>query len=144
MAANREPIFSVRGDLSSNDGTGMPQAITAAATDYTGIDADYALIFTAGPSGAYVKGLRFVAAGTNVATVARVFANNGSSPGTATNNSMIDQLSLPATTASNTAMTPTLYLPLDLVLKAGFRIYVGLATAVAAGWVVTADAGQYE
>lgn len=145
MAANTNPIFTIKGDISRDDGTTMPQVITAQANDYTGIDTDYALIWTAdSTSGGYLRGLKFVSAGTNVATVARVFANNGSAQTTATNNTMIGQISLPATTASNTAMTAELYLPIDMAINPGFRIYVGLATAVAAGWVVSADAGQYE
>jgi hypothetical protein len=32
---------------------------------------------------------------------------------------------------------------MNFALPAGFRIYVGLGTAVAAGWVVTAIAGDY-
>ena len=146
MAANKEPIFSIKGDISTNDGTTMPQVMgTAAAADFTGISGNYALIFTAdSTSGGFVKGLKFVAAGTNVASVARIFVNNGSTNGTAANNTMIAQQSLPATTLSNTSMTAEIYLPLDMALSPGFRIYVGLATAVAAGWVVSADAGQYE
>lgn len=144
MVANTNPIFSVKGDISTNNGTTMSQPITAAATDYTGIDTDYALVWTAdATNGGYLKGLQFVSGGTNVATVARIFANNGSAQTTAANNSMIGQQGLPATTASNTLPTAELYYPIDKAFPPGFRIYVGLATAVAAGWVVTPDAGQY-
>jgi len=140
---NTAPIFTNQGDVSTNLTTGMPQAITAAAADYTGQSANYQLIFTAGANGAYVRGIKFIASGTNVASVARAFINNGSTNATATNNAPLGQLSLPATTATNTAMTTEPYMPIDMAINPGFKIYVGLATAVAAGWVAIIDAGQY-
>ncbi len=61
------------------------------------------LVFTAGANGSYIKKLRFQAIGTNVASVARIYINNGSTNGTATNNSFYGQVSLPATTATQSA-----------------------------------------
>jgi len=145
MAVNTAPIYSIKGDVSANDGTTMPANITTATGDYTGVSANHALVHTADDmSGSYVRKLKFVAAGTNVATVARIYINNGSAQTTATNNTLFGQLSLPATTATNTAATSELEYPLDLALPPGFRIYVGLGTTVAAGWSVTCIAGQYE
>jgi len=143
MAANTDPIFSKAGDVSNNSGTGMNQLVLSAANDYTGAGANNSLVFTAGPDGGFVQRLRFKAGGTNVATVARIFINNGSANTTATNNVFYDEIALPATTASATAGTPTIDLPMNIALPAGFRIYMGLATAVAAGWVVTPIAGEY-
>lgn len=142
-APNTQPIFAVEGDVSNNDGTGMNQAITLAANDYTGAGANNSLVFTAGANGAYVKGLWLKPAGTNVASALRAFVNNGSANTTAANNSFLDDISLPATTASAVLGTVLLYMPIERAIPAGFRIYVGLATAVAAGWVVTPEAGQY-
>lgn len=145
MAANTAPIYSLKGDVSANDSTTMPTNITTATGDYTGVSANHALVHTAdATSGSYVRKLKFVAAGTNVATVARIYLNNGSTNGTATNNTLYGQISLPATTASNTAATAEHEYPIELALPAGFRIYVGLGTTVASGWSVTAVAGQYE
>lgn len=143
MPANTQPIFSISGDVSNNSGTGMNALITAAANDYTGAGANNSLVFTAGANGGFVQRLRFKAGGTNVATVARIFINNGSANTTASNNVFFDEIALPATTASATAGTPTIDLPMNIALPAGFRIYVGLGTAVAAGWVVTPVAGEY-
>lgn len=143
MPANTAPIFSISGDVSNNSGTGMNALITAAANDYTGAGANNSLVFTAGANGGFVQRLRFKAGGTNVATVARIFINNGSANTTASNNVFFDEIALPATTASATAGTPTIDLPINIALPAGFRIYVGLGTAVAAGWVVTPVAGEY-
>lgn len=144
MAANIDPIYTRLGDVSNNSGTGMNQLVTAAAANYDGTSANNSLVFTAdATNGGFVQRLRFVAGGTNVATVARIFINNGSANTTATNNVMYGQVSLPATTATNTAATTEIDYPLNIALNPGFRIYIGLATAVAAGWVVTAVGGEY-
>lgn len=144
MAQNIDPIYTREPEVANNGTTGMNQLITAAATDYTGIDADTSLVFTAdATNGSYIERLRFKAGGTNVATVARIYLNNGSAPTTATNNTFYGEVSLPATTATNTAATAEIDYMMNLAIPAGFRVYVGLATAVAAGWVVTPVAGNY-
>jgi len=141
---NNDPIYTREGEVSNNQGTGMNQLITAAANDYTGIDADVSLVFTAdATNGSFIQRLRFKAGGTNVATVARIYINNGSTPGTATNNMFYGEVSLPATTAIATAATVDIDYPMMFALPPSFRIYVGLATAVSAGWVVTPIAGNY-
>jgi hypothetical protein len=143
---NVQPIWIAKGDLSNNTTTGMNQAITAAAADYTGISANNSLVFTAGTDGARMERIKFTAAGTNVQSVARIYINNGSTNATATNNTLIGEMSLPATTATNTAalISPEFVMPGGaLALPGGFKIYVGLATAVAAGWVPTPICGQY-
>lgn len=144
MAANSLPIFSRIGDVSTNGTTGMSQLITAAANDYTGAGANNVLVWTAdSTNGGYISRLRLKAGGTNVASVLRVFINNGSANTSASNNAFYDELSLPATTAIATASTATLDLTMNFALNPGFRIYVGLGTAVSAGWVVTAIGGKY-
>lgn len=144
MAANTAPIYSLLGDVSNNDGTTFGAAITTATGDYTGASANHILVHTGdATNGSYVRRLRFQAIGTNVATVARIYINNGSANTTAANNVIYGQQSLPATTASNTAATVEIDYPMELALPPGFRIYVGVATTVAAGWVCTAVAGQY-
>jgi hypothetical protein len=143
MPANTDPIYTLTPEVANNGTTGMNQLITAAATDYTGIDADTSLVFTAGADGSYIQRLRFKAGGTNVATVARIYINNGSAPTTASNNTFYGEVSLPATTAIATAATVDIDYPMGFAIPGGFRIYVGLATAVAAGWVVTPIAGNY-
>jgi hypothetical protein len=143
MSANTAPIYSVSGNVSNNLTTGMNQLITAAANDYTGIDSDVSKVFTAGANGSYIQRLRFKAGGTNVPTVARIYLNNGSDHTTASNNVFYGELSLPATTASATAATVDIDYPMGFALNANFQIFVGLATAVAAGWVVTPIAGDY-
>lgn len=144
MPANSEPIFSKQGDVSSNSTTGMATDITTATGDYTGASANHVLVYTANSSnGGYVSRLRFQAKGTNVASVARIYVNNGSANTTAANNSFYGQVSLPATTASNTTATTEIDYPMNVALNPSFRIYVGVGTTVAAGWVCTPVAGQY-
>ena len=144
MAASTNPIFSRLGDVSTNTTTGMSQLVTAAAADYTGISANYALVFTAdATNGSYIERLRFKAGGTNVAAVARIFINNGSTPGTAANNAFHGEVSLPATTAITTAATIDVDYPLGFAINPGFKIYWGLGAAVAAGWVCSAIGGPY-
>lgn len=144
MPANSEPIYSKQGDVSSNGTTGMATDITTATGDYTGASANHVLVYTANSSnGGYVSRLRFQSKGTNVASVARIYVNNGSANTTAANNSFYGQVSLPATTASNTTATTEIDYPMNLALNPSFRIYVGVGTTVAAGWVCTPVAGQY-
>jgi hypothetical protein len=143
MAANTNPIYPKAADPSTNGTTGMPGTLTTAAADYTGISGSNALIHTAGPNGAIIRRLRCKAIGTNTASVLRVYLNNGATPGTATTNVLIGEVSLPGTTAIATAATADVDYPMDWRIPAGWRVYVGLGTTVAAGWVITCDAGQY-
>jgi hypothetical protein len=145
MAANTSPIYSITGDQSTNDGTTMPSTFTTQAADYTGATATHnKLVFTAdATNGGFIQRLRFKAIGTNTASVARIFINNGSANTTAANNAFYGEVSLPATTAIATAATIEIDYPMNFALKAGFTIYVGLGTTVAAGWVCTAIGGQY-
>ena len=65
---NIDPVFSRKGSIANNGTTGMNQLVLAAATDYTGVDADTSLIFTAdATNGSFVQRVRFKAGGTNVA-----------------------------------------------------------------------------
>lgn len=144
MPANTAPIYTKEGEPANNGTTGMNALVTAAANDYTGAGANNSLFFTSdATNGSFVRGLRFKAGGTNVASVARIFLNNGAANTTATNNEFIGEISLPATTAIATAATVEIYYPINIYLPASFRLYFGLGTAVAAGWVATPDAGNY-
>jgi hypothetical protein len=145
MAANTNPIFTLSPDVSSNGTTGMGQVFTTAAADYDGTTATHNKIcFTAdATNGGFIARLRFKAKGTNTASVARVFINNGSSAGTATNNSFYGEVTLPATTASAVAATIEVDYPMNFAINPGFTVIVGLGTTVAAGWVCTAIGGKY-
>ena len=144
MAGNTNPIFSRVGSISTNNGTGMGQLITLAAADYTGISANNTLIWTAdATNGSFIQRIRAKAGGTNVASVARVYINNGSTNTTAANNAFYGEFTLPATVAIATAATIDEDYALKFAIDPGCRIYIGLGTAVAAGWIFTGVAGRY-
>ncbi len=143
MAANTQPIYTRKGNLSRDGGTTMSAVVLTATGDYTGASANHQLIHTAGADGSYIKRIKCVAIGTNVASVLRIYLNNGSANTTAANNQIIGQLSLPATTAINTAATAEPEYALEMMIPPGFRIYVGVGTTVASGWVCTAVGGDY-
>ncbi len=144
MAGNAAPIYSRKGQLANNGTTGMNQLVTAGSADYTGIDADTSLIFTAdATNGSFVQRIRFKAGGTNVPSVARIYINNGSTPGTATNNAFYGEISLPGTTAVTASATIEIDYPMGFALPAGWRLYFALGTAVSAGWVATVIGGDY-
>ena len=143
MPANNKPIYTLTPDVSNNGTTGFATTMNTATADYTGVSANHVLVHTAGANGSYVRRLRFKAIGTNVATVVRIYLNNGSTNGTATNNVFIGELSLPNITATNIAATVDIDYSLEFALQAGFRIYTGLGTTVAAGWIPAAISGQY-
>lgn len=140
MSANTSPRFTLTGDPSSNnDATTMAPTFTTAAADYDGTTGTHnKQVFKAGSNGARIAGLRFKAKGsTTNQTVARIFLNNGTTPGTATNNSFIGEFSLPTITATALVSTPEMdyYFPGGyLDLPSGWVIIVGLGNTVTAGW----------
>ena len=137
MAINTTPIFSKKGDIQW-----VPALMQAANTAKDGTGT-VGLAFTAGADGAFVQRLVARAVGTNVATVLRLFINNGLTNATAANNSLIGELTLPATTLSEVAQQLSMELPLNFALPAGYRLYVTLGTTVAAGYEVTVLGGSY-
>lgn len=145
MAANTAPIFTLLGQVSSDSATAMTPTFTTQAADYTGATATHnKLVFTADPTnGSYIVRLRFKAMGTNTASVARIFINNGSVNTTAANNSFYGECSLPATTAITTVATVDIDYPMGFALNPGYRIYVGLGVTVAAGWNCVGIGGDY-
>jgi hypothetical protein len=138
MPANTSPIFSIAADIQWVNG-----AITAANTTTDLTSGTIYAIFTAGANGSYIQRIRFRHLGTNVATVARVWINNGSTTGTAANNTLWDEITLAANTVSQVAASINYELPFSFALPAGYVIYVTLGTAVAAGFRATVIGGDY-
>lgn len=91
---------------------------------------------TAGANGALMRSISFRALGTNVATVARIFANNGSTNTTAANNALIREVTLAATTLSETSALQHYEVPIGIAMPAGYRLLVTIGTTVAAGYSV--------
>jgi hypothetical protein len=136
--ANTQPIFSSLGDIQWG-----ATAITTANTakDGTGTVLN---VFTAdATNGGFVQRIRFRAAGTNIATVARVFINNGSANSTPANNILYDEITLAATTLSEVSALAVYELPLNFALPPGYKLNVTLGTTVAAGYYVSVIGGKY-
>ena len=144
IVPNIDPIYTLTGDISTGNNTTMPIAIgTTGSNSYDGTSAQVTLLFTASANGSYIRKLRFKAIGTNIASLARIWINNGSTNGSATNNEFYGEVSLPATTAMDTTATLEIDYPMELALNPSFRLYWVIATTVAAGWICVAEGGQY-
>lgn len=135
-AANTQPLFLLTPQVGF-------ATVTAAntATDGTGTVLP---IFTAAANGSRLDRVRCVALGTNIATKAYFFVNNGGSQAVAANNALLLDLPLASGTASNTALISA---PVEIVfalpLKSGYIINVTLATAVATGWTFIGIGGDW-
>lgn len=143
MATNTIPIYSKAGQIAFS--TLIQTANTA--KDGTGT---VNLIFTAGADGGRVERVRARATGTNVATVLRIFINNGLDPTSAVNNVLYAEKTIAATTGVETAELALNELPtatdttaFPLVLPAGYRLYCTIGTTVASGLRVTAIGSTY-
>jgi hypothetical protein len=138
MVANFSPIYG----LTPQTG-GIAAGVTAAntATDGTGT---VSTVYTAGANGGMIRRIRVKGAGTNAASVMRVFINNGSTSTSAANNSLWGELPLPATTAANAAaIGPDLEYPMNVVLKAAYVVNICYGTAGSAGWQAIGEAIDY-
>lgn len=154
MAANTQPIYSKAGDIQwATIPSGAGSVNTA--KDGTGTLATnvFAVFAADATNGGRVERIRFRALGTNVATVARVFINNGLTNATAANNTLWAEITLGATTLSEVAALLTYELPnansvpdtsaFPIALPPGYRLLVTIGTQVAAGFSVTAIGGKY-
>ena len=144
MAANTIPIYTKLGQIGFSSIT-LTTANTA--KDGTGTTA---LLFTAGADGARVERIRARALGTNVATVLRIFINNGSDPAVAANNILYAEKTIAATTLSETAELALNELPtttdttaFPIVLPPSYRLYCTIGTTISAGIRVMAIGGTY-
>lgn len=147
MAQNTNPIFPLVPAVTWLSGPAA-NAATAGVTANTTTDLTsgtiYGPIETAGAvEGSRLDFIKVRALGTNVATVIRIWINNGSATGTAANNTLYMERTLSATTVSQSAEQPDIILPLNISLPAGYRVYATFGTAVAAGFHLTAVGGDY-
>lgn len=137
--ANNNPIFTRIGDVQwANDvSVGNTGDNIVVGTSYHVFTAD-------GTAGGYVQRIRFRPLGTNIATVARVWINNGNSPtGATANNVLWDEVSLAASTISTTSALANTELPLNFALPPAYKLYVTLGTGVAGGYDVSVIGGKY-
>lgn len=137
MPANTSPIFTITPNIN------WAVSVNTANTTKDLTAGTIYLCFSASTNGSFVQRIRFRTLGTNVASVARVWINNGNSTGTAANNTLWDEISLPATNVTETTAQSNYELPLNFALPPNYTIYVTLGTAVAAGWDTIVIGGNY-
>lgn len=136
MPGNTAPIFPRVGKTAW-------ATLTAANTAKDGTGA-VGTIFTADAgNGSRLDTIKCRPLGSNVASVLRVFVNNGSTSATPANNSLYMERSLALTTLSEVAEQTDVEIPLNLVLPPGYKVIVTLGTTVAAGWQITGVGGDY-
>lgn len=141
MTANTIPIFTLTPKVSFAN---LLAANANTALDGTGTTS---VVYTAGSNGSFVNNL-IVKASTTTATSAagtlRIWVNNGSTSGTATNNTLIREYVLTAVTASSTVATLNFEFPLNLQLPASYTLIVTVATmAASTGWQFTCTGADY-
>lgn len=135
MAANTEPRYPLTPQVGWDTRTTANNVYNGTGTVGT--------IETFGIDGTFVGYIKLKPLGTNVASVARFFLNNGSTNATATNNALIAEVTLPATTASATAALTEITVPINLPVQAGYVLNWVLGTTVAAGWQATVFSVDY-
>lgn len=144
MAVNTAPVFAGQAQVAWG-------TLTAANTATDGTGTVLTVFTAAATNGGRCDAIPALANGTNSSTsVARVFVNNGSTNATAGNNTLIGEVPLPITAASNSA--PITPYPIDLLteigfaggidLPAGYKINVCIGTAAAGGWSFTGVAAS--
>lgn len=135
MPANTDPIYV----LTPIVGIGT---ITTANTAMDGTGTVVTLE-TGGTNGSYIENVSARGLGTNVATALRLFLNNGSTNATASNNALIADVTLPATTASNNSALSPIDIPLNIRIPSGWNLNATIGTTVAAGYALTSFGGDY-
>jgi len=136
MPQNTAPIFPLTPRVSW-----VTMSAANTATDGTGT---VATVFAAQASGSRIDYINCSATGSTVASVLRVFLNNGGTSSVAINNALFTEQSLPATTANNAApIGPQLVVPINLSLPSGSKVNLTLGTAVASAWSFVAVGGDY-
>lgn len=145
MAANTSPIYSIVGvtDSVAANNAGLvvgPTATTAQDGSGTMFKA-----FTAGTNGSYVQKMRFRTVGSPAATVCRVFISSSTTTST-TATWLYDEITLPASTLSQTAASSVFELPINFALDPSYLLYVTFGTSTGAsgtGYSVVTIAGDY-
>ena len=135
MAANTQPIFGREPQIALGGQVFGPTAVTA--TDGTG---NLESIFQADSTeGSFVDNVTVKPVGGNTAaTVMRVFlcsVTGAFTPGTSnttTNTHLLTELTLPASTSSNTVARLEYVIPIRRALPAGWRLLVSFGTSTGA------------
>jgi hypothetical protein len=143
---NTSPIFplvpSIQwGAADGNGGAAGPLKTANTAKDGTGTVLTVYTVHATDSS--RVDYLKVRAAGSNVATVLRIFINNGLTNATVGNNTLFMERTIPATTLSEVAELADIMIPLDISPTPGHKINVTIGTSVAAGLWISGVGGHY-
>lgn len=149
MAANINPIYGRTPDVQVAGAVIGPSANTA----QDGSGANITAIFQADATeGAFVDEIRLKPVGSPAATVVRVFlctATGTFTPGTtntASNTSMISELTLQTITSSNVFAQNDVSIPIRKAIPAGYRLLMTFGTSTGAagtGYAITTFASKY-
>lgn len=117
-------------------GTGVVNTANTAFDGTGSVGTTLIQIATIPASGAILNKLILTHLGTNVATVVRIFINNGSAVSTAANNRLFKEYTVPANTASQTVASSQIlddFYGLGYTLPAGSIVYASVGTTIASG-----------
>lgn len=150
MPSNIDPVYSKTGRFGlGGTSTTFKISTSTANTNFDGtgtLDTDIWIAFTAdATNGSFLRSIvaKIRSTGVGVASVLRLFINNGSANGTNTNNALYKELTLPAITATQTAATPDFEIPCNIMLPAGYRILYTFGTAPVNVYMVFGIGGDY-
>ena len=136
MAVTATPVFSQTPVFP------VGQTITTANTAKDGTGT-VVLLYTAGANGSRIDAIKVRNTGTAVATVIRIFVNNGATNATATNNSLYVEATIAAATLSETSALADNVITMGISLPATYRVYATIGTTVATALQVSAVGGDY-
>lgn len=132
MAGNSDPVYSRRGAIT------RAVLLKTAAADYFGVSEFNKEVFTADTvNGSYIQRLRFKAMGTNVASVARIYLNNGGSNQNFGNGPAVNVPTPSA--AGGTMLSGSYYAQVIAIDASGQQSVIG---ALSAAVVVTGPTGS--
>lgn len=135
MPANFKPVFP----LTPVVPVGQTIATANTAKDGTGT---VVTLYTAGSNGSKVGNIQVAYTGTSVATVLRLFINNGATNATAANNTLFKSITVPANTLSEVAAAADITTELNITLPPGYKINATIGTTVAAALALTVNGGD--
>ncbi|MES2959813.1 MAG: hypothetical protein V4792_16610 [Pseudomonadota bacterium] len=149
MAANTSIIWPRSGDVQSNDTIIGPSANTA--QDGTGANI-YSVWQADATEGGLIEKIVFRAVGSPAGSVARIYVCNVTgafTPGTSNTAAtawLVDEVTLPSVSVSQTAAAVAIESVLNIQLPAGYRILVSFGSTTGAagtGYRVTGVGGKY-
>lgn len=137
MAANTVPIFV------KNIKNWFALSGTSANTVLDGTGTVVTLMTGDANNGSQINKLRVVHLGTNIATVLRIFLNNGSTNAVAANNCLVKEITIAANTLDQDTASVAYEIPLNMAIQPNYKLNLTIGTAIAAGLAIEAEGGDY-